>query len=377
MLEWRLRLLILWAAAMTLASAAVVASDPDVSRGRRPPDSGNAAQVGRWSVPIDLHVTAIHSALLPGGDVVLFSYPAPGKRGSDTWVWNSGTGTSRQVPTVPRRDVFCSGHSFLADGRLFVTGGAMWGSHLYLGALQTSFFDPHTETWQPGPDMRFPRWYPTNLTLPDGDVLIVAGADIAEHDVPVIERFMTASGSIERLPARADKTTNEYPRLHLLPDGKVLLAGQSRETALFDPATGQRTEIDEMGLFAALSLPRATAAHRGGATAARLRRQLRDREPRCDLDRDRGAAAPRIVDARGQLRPAVRGVAVRARRERRRARQAKSGIRKASIESASQRAQSSPTASAIRTSPRKPKAKRRISSASVSAPTEPSPSTSS
>jgi hypothetical protein len=209
-------------------------------------DSPGPAALGKWSAPFDLHVVGVHSTLLPGGKVLLFSYPGEHERGSDTWTWNSTTGVSVQVRSLLRRDVFCSGHSLLPDGRAFVTGGTMWGTHRFAGAHQTSFFDPLTSRWSRGPAMELARWYPTNLTLPNGDVLIVSGTDTDERPVTAVERYSVAANAIAKLPASADKLVSEYPRLHVLPTGKVFLSGQEGETFLFDPDAGQWTFVGTM-----------------------------------------------------------------------------------------------------------------------------------
>jgi hypothetical protein len=190
----------------------------------------------------------VHSTLLPSGKVVLFSYPAErAQHGSDTWTWNSATGECEQIPSPPRRDLFCAGHSVLPDGRVLVTGGTIWGKHFFAGTPETTFFDPRTASWSKGPVMAFGRWYPTNLTLPNGDVLIVSGTDARERLVTAVERYDAATGTLSRLPASADRTFTLYPRMHLLPSGKILLSGQEAETFLLDPETAQWTAAGTMG----------------------------------------------------------------------------------------------------------------------------------
>src|SRR5205807_6939579 len=70
--------------------------------------------------------------------------------------------------------LFCAGHDFLPDGRLLVAGGHITDGH---GLPNTNLFDPVTHSWQVGPPMAVGRWYPTNTTLPDGEMLTVGGTD--------------------------------------------------------------------------------------------------------------------------------------------------------------------------------------------------------
>jgi hypothetical protein len=71
-------------------------------------------------------------------------------------------------------NVFCGGHSFLADGLLLVTGG-FDAPFEKVGLPMASLFDPVTKKWTRLPDMNDRRWYPTTTTLADGDALVIAG----------------------------------------------------------------------------------------------------------------------------------------------------------------------------------------------------------
>jgi hypothetical protein len=134
-----------------------------------------------------------------------------------------------------RRNAFCGGHSVLPDGTVWVTGGTQWGARVLFGARETDFFNPKARFWRHGPAMSFARWYPSNLTLPDGDVLVVSGEDENGQLVGPIERFSPATRSVRVLPPQADRLLPDYPRLHLLADGQVLLSGERADTWLFDP----------------------------------------------------------------------------------------------------------------------------------------------
>ncbi len=61
-------------------------------------------------------------------------------------------------------NIWCSGISFLADGRILVTGGTKeYDSRgtSYTGLQHVYTFDPRTRTWQRHEDMRQGRWYPS------------------------------------------------------------------------------------------------------------------------------------------------------------------------------------------------------------------------
>ena len=123
---------------------------------------------GEWSAPFDLGMIAISAALLPTGKVLFWQYMVGSSGGSRAELWDS-SGTVTDVSVPYEHDVFCGGHTFLADGRLFVAGGVLWGAAgSEIGVTHSDFFDPFTETWAPGPEMAFPRWYPYVNEAADG-----------------------------------------------------------------------------------------------------------------------------------------------------------------------------------------------------------------
>ncbi|WP_433305043.1 galactose oxidase-like domain-containing protein [Actinoplanes sp. CA-030573] len=86
---------------------------------------------GFWqtvALPRDVRVNAIHAALLPTGKILLIA-----GSGNDRTQFQAGTfktlvfdpagGSTRLVPTPT--DLFCSGHTFLPDGKLLVAGGTL------------------------------------------------------------------------------------------------------------------------------------------------------------------------------------------------------------------------------------------------------------
>src|SRR5213592_4143388 len=124
------------------------------------------ARVGRWSSVFPAPIVQLHVHLLRDGTVLSW-----GLQG-DPQVWEPATGTFTPVPSPSL--LFCAGHTFLADGRLLVAGGHISGVR---GLPNTNLFDAATRSWQVAPPMARGRWYPTNTTLPDGEVLSVAGTD--------------------------------------------------------------------------------------------------------------------------------------------------------------------------------------------------------
>ena len=76
----------------------------------------------------------IHAALLPTGKVIWWAYPQKeSPNTAQAWLWDPATGNTKRVDPPLWRDpadgqlkaanIWCSGQSFLADGRVLVTGG--------------------------------------------------------------------------------------------------------------------------------------------------------------------------------------------------------------------------------------------------------------
>jgi len=153
-------------------------------------------QVGEWSSPVESGVIAIHMALLRGPQdstrVIYWS------KGTTTKLWrytHDAAFNVANVVAVPcASDIFCSGHSTLADGRLLVAGGSHTTS---TGIDDSNIFDPQTNLWISQPPTRYSRWYPTNTTLSNGEVLVTAGDQHNSMDV-----FGGTNGTVLDLTSR-------------------------------------------------------------------------------------------------------------------------------------------------------------------------------
>jgi hypothetical protein len=188
--------------------------------------------MGRWTPPFPWPHVAIHMHLLPNGKVLTWAREAdgsePGHGIAPATVWDPASGTFTDV-TYTVIDIFCTGHSFLADGRLFISGGHIVDGQ---GIPNTTLFDSATNTWTPGPQMNAGRWYPTNTTLANGDVLIVSGVNAGgTNNLPQV--YEAASGTIRSLTS-AVLGLPLYPRLFLAPDGRVVNVGPGQTTSYLD-----------------------------------------------------------------------------------------------------------------------------------------------
>ena len=191
--------------------------------------AGDASQVGSWSSVLPAPMILVHTHLLLDGRVLMF-----GKEGVPQ-VWNPATGAFFAVPSPAL--VFCAGHDWLPDGRLLVVGGHIAPSQ---GLAVTNIFDPATATWEAVQPMAQGRWYPSTTTMPNGEVVAIAGEDATGNPVPIPEVW---NGSSWRQLTGASLAMANYPRTFVAPDGRIYVAGSSRQTRWLDVSgAGQWTD---------------------------------------------------------------------------------------------------------------------------------------
>lgn len=190
---------------------------------------GQADQVGRWDSLVTLPFFPVHDHLLPSGKVMI--WPGDGGiTGNDPRLWDPAT-QSVTLLAKPGYDVFCSGHSFLADGRLFVAGGHIQNG---VGLPRSSLYDPFANAWIGAPDMNAGRWYPTVITLANGDALVVSGSidnTVGTNTLPQV--YQAGSGTWRNLSG-AQLGLDLYPMMFVAPNGRVVNVGPTRTTRFLD-----------------------------------------------------------------------------------------------------------------------------------------------
>jgi PKD repeat protein len=190
-----------------VSAAVAAAADPAVS--------------GEWSEPFSWPIVGLHLTVLPNERVLSWGHAGTPQ------VWNPATGNFTSIPSPSL--LFCAGHSLLHDGRLLVAGGHISDDH---GLPDVNLFSPGSASWATSSPMQRGRWYPTNTTLPNGEVVILAGTD--ENGVVVSTPEIWSSGTVRPLIG-ADRAFPYYPRAFVAPDGRVYYAGEQQTTRYLDP----------------------------------------------------------------------------------------------------------------------------------------------
>lgn len=137
----------------------------------------------------------LHAGLMPDGNVITFgATPAGAQGGVDVTVWNprQGTGPASRVVAPNSFDFnsFCIGGVLNpADGNMLLAGGN--------ANERVAQFSADKRTLTPGFTMKYPRYYATTTTLPDGRIHIVGGSPAygnQSNSSPISEVFTPGKG---------------------------------------------------------------------------------------------------------------------------------------------------------------------------------------
>jgi hypothetical protein len=236
--SWAARLLSgcskqIWA----LVAITLLAACAPMARGQ-----GQANVQGTWKtlttqMPTNppLTLNPIHAALMHNGKILIVSGSGndPSQTTFTVGVWDPSNNTVTPGPTQGW-DMFCNGMIVLPDGRPFIIGGNLKYDPFF-GWKRTSMYDPVTGKFADMEDMAHGRWYPTAIVLGDGRVMTFSGLDENNATNTQVEIYKVGVGWSP--PSAAPWTPPLYPRLHLLPNGKVFYSGSSTQSQTFDPAT--------------------------------------------------------------------------------------------------------------------------------------------
>jgi galactose oxidase len=102
--------------------------------------------------------------------------------------------------------------------------------------MRTSAYNPSTGNFVDMEDMAHGRWYPTSTVLGDGRVMTFSGVDEFGNTDTHVEIYKVGAGWA--VATSLPWTPPLYPRMHLLPSGKVFYSGSTTQSRTFDPVTG-------------------------------------------------------------------------------------------------------------------------------------------
>lgn len=207
------------------------------------PQQGEFRVVGQAGVP------AMHAALMPNGKVFFLDKVEDRtqvKLANGRWAFSVeyDPQTNTYVPLSMDTNAFCSGGSFLADGRVVSLGGN--GPLADLDPTVGDGFDgirylsrpadgsQNGQSWtEPGNKLASARWYASVQTMPDGTLFCASGSLngldplVAANNNPTYE-ILNRNGVSQGNNINMDLLDKNqpyymYPFIHLLKDGSVFI----------------------------------------------------------------------------------------------------------------------------------------------------------
>jgi hypothetical protein len=154
-------------------------------------------------------------------------------------VWDTATNAHSRLDNTTT-DLFCAGSTLGSDGNLYVAGGNLGSNEagFYPGSRFTNIFNITNQSWSRGPDMREGRWYPSIITLPNKELLIMGGNSSETTVINYIsDVWNPATNTLRRLTGASLQGRDVhplYPWIHVAPDGRVFYTGASTQMAYLD-----------------------------------------------------------------------------------------------------------------------------------------------
>jgi len=200
--------------------------------------------VGKWSAPLTtannnwpLEV-AVHMNNLPNGKLLLWGRGAPQAGNTTTYIWNPYSGHVEGTILNSTSHIFCSSHTILPNGKVIVVSGHDIMDEADRGIKDVNIFDPASNSWSKVADLNSRRWYPTGITLANGNVLTVSGTDRftnnihspTNHGVATTEVYSYATNTWTNLTLPVPDWYDYYPFMYVAPNGSIFNAGASRAT---------------------------------------------------------------------------------------------------------------------------------------------------
>ena len=184
------------------------------------------ATAGRWSNPVAWPVQAVHAIMTPQGDVMSYGFREGSGNIFDYDVWNPELGYTDASHNTFASSVgvfsFCNASIVMpSNGNILLPGGTKLNSD-NAGVVDVPVYNTQTGGLSRAPDMAYPRWYPTAISMPNSEILVAGGRDVAGVAINTPEIYSPETNQWRSLfGANMLGLEWTYPRLWVTTDGRV------------------------------------------------------------------------------------------------------------------------------------------------------------
>ena len=250
--------------------------------------SVSAQSSGTWTLGPPTNSLPVNASLLRTGDIFYLTgsgYNLVNQFGPYiARVYNPVTGTESSISLT--EDLFCAGNTQLANGNILLAGGTTAYdispdscNGYWHGSKIAYEFDVQTSSLNKVSSMAQGRWYPTCVLMPNGRVFVTGGMDDYGTENRLVEIYNPTSKSwsisydssrtytycvgsefVASCPGAGSPCyggsnnapspwLSLYPRMHLLPSGLLVTAGQVPEIRTWNPSNGQWRDVGSISNY--------------------------------------------------------------------------------------------------------------------------------
>jgi Domain of unknown function (DUF1929)/Gylcosyl hydrolase family 115 C-terminal domain/Legume lectin domain len=192
--------------------------------------AADPAVVGQWAPVKTLPVIPIHSVMLPNQRILFWDRATGGTDINPRLLNPDDTISATPHPVL---ELFCSGHTLDAQGRVMIFGGHDGADGF--GLATAVAYDHATNTFTSHAAMNAGRWYPTNTALANGDTLVISGSTTPGVNNTLPQVFQAKTETWRSLTT-ATRNVPLYSMMLLAPDGRVFNAGPNQSAQFLNTA---------------------------------------------------------------------------------------------------------------------------------------------
>lgn len=185
-------------------------------------------QTGEWGDILDWPLIGLHAVITQDGKLLTFG--TDGKSGTANFqsamihdVWDPVTGQHHTLDhtNTAKTDVFCSAAIILpGTNQIIIGGGDMPQAGNQTNNKDSTIYDytTHQMTESPEGDLHTPRWYPTMISLPTGQIVVMGGTAGGYTEI-----FTPGEGwrELKNVPTSTFNDGNAYPRAWVGNNGDI------------------------------------------------------------------------------------------------------------------------------------------------------------